>query len=49
MLSGSHIKIWNLASRTKKHNKKHKSAKSIGEKLETKELAFFVSFFSYDL
>ena len=32
----------------KKQNKKHKNAKSIGEKLKTEGLMFFVSFFSYD-
>ena len=33
----------------KKQNKKHQNAKSIGEKLKTKGLMFFVSFFSFDL
>ena len=33
----------------KKQNKKHKNAKSIGEKLKNKGLMFFVSFFSCDL
>ena len=32
-----------------KANKKHQNAKSIGEKLESKGLMFFVSFFSCDL
>ena len=45
MLSASHIKIWNLANHMKKQNKKHQNAKSIGEKLKTKSLMFFVSFF----
>ena len=33
----------------KKQNKKHQNAKSIGEKLKTKGLMFFVLFFSCDL
>jgi hypothetical protein len=33
----------------KKQNKKHQNAKSIGEKLKTNSLMFFVSFFSGDL
>ena len=33
----------------KKQNKKHQNAKSIGEKLKTNGLMFFVSFFSCDL
>ena len=33
----------------KKQNKKHQNAKSTGEKLKTKGLVFFVSFFSCDL
>ena len=45
MLCGSLIKIWNLAN----HKKKDQNAKSIGEKLKTKGLMFFVSFFSRDL
>ncbi len=49
MLCGSHIKIWNPANHTEKQNKKHQNAKSIGEKLKTKGLMFFVSFFSCDL
>ena len=39
-------KIWNLANHMKKQNKKHQNAKSIGEKLKSKGLMFFVSFFS---
>ena len=49
MLCGSRIKIWNLAYHIKKQNKKYQNAKSIGEKLKTKSLVFFVSFFSCDL
>ena len=45
ILCGSHIKIWNLANHMKKQNKKHQNAKSIGEKLKTTGLMFFVSFF----
>ena len=45
MLCGSLIKIWNLANHMKKQNKKHQNAKSIGEKLKTKGLMLFVSFF----
>ena len=33
----------------KKQNKKHQNAESIGEKLKTKGLMFFVSFFSCDM
>jgi hypothetical protein len=33
----------------KKENKKHQNAKSIGEKLKTKGLMFFVLFVSSDL
>ena len=33
----------------KKQNKKRQNAKSIGEKLKTKGLMFFVSFFACDL
>ena len=33
----------------KKQNKKHQNAESIGKKLKTKGLMFFVSFFSCDL
>ena len=47
MLRGSVIKIWNLANHMKKQ--KPKNAKSIGEKLKTKGLKFFVSFSSCDL
>ena len=32
----------------KKQNKKHQNARSIGEKLKTKSLMFFVSFVSCD-
>ena len=49
MLCGSHIKISNLANHTKKQNKKYQNAKSIGEKLKSKGLIFFVSFFSWIL
>ena len=49
MLCGSYFKIWNLANHMKKQNKKHQNAKSIGEKLKTKGLMFFVSFLSCDL
>ena len=46
MLCGSLIKIWNLAKHhMKKQNKKHEN----DEKLKTKGLMFFVSFFSCDL
>ena len=46
MFCGSH-----LANHMKKQNKtkKHQNARSIGEKLKTKSLMFFVSFFSCDL
>ena len=44
MLCGSHIKIWNLANHMKKQYKKHQNAESIGEKLKTKGLMFFVWF-----
>ena len=33
----------------KKHNKKHQNAKSIGKKLKTKGLMFFVTSISCDL
>ena len=46
MLWGSLIKIWNLANHIKKQNKNHQNAESIGEKLKTKGLMFFVSFLS---
>ena len=46
MLSGSLIEIWNLANHMKKQNKKHQNAKSVGGKLKSKDLMFFVSFFS---
>ena len=42
MLCCSHIKIWSLANHIKKRNKKHQNAKSIGEKLKTKSLMFFL-------
>ena len=45
MLCGSHIKIWNLANHMEKENKKHQNARFIDEKLKTKSLMFFVSFF----
>ena len=45
MLCGSLIKILNLANHLKKQNKKHQNVKYIGEKLKTKGLMFFVSFF----
>ena len=43
------LKFDKLANHMKKQSKKHQNAKSIGEKLETKGLRFFVSFFSCDL
>ena len=46
MLYGSLIKILNLANHMKKQIQK---TKSIGEKLKTKGLMFFVTFFSCDL
>ena len=49
MLCSSHFKIWNLANHMKKQNKKHQNAICIREKLKTKGLMFFVSFFSCDL
>ena len=49
MLCGSHIKILNLANYMKKQNKKHPNARFIDEKLKTKSLMLFVSFFSCDL
>ena len=49
MFRGSLIEIWNLANHMKKQNKNHQIAKSIGEKLKTKGLMFFVSFFLCDL
>ena len=45
MLCGWHIKIWNLSNHMKKQNKKHPNARFIDEKLKTKSLVFFVSFF----
>ena len=45
MLCGSHIKIWNIANHMKKTKQKHQNAKFIVEKLETKGVMFFVSFF----
>ena len=48
MLCGSLIKR-NLGNHMKKQNKKYQNTESIGEKLKTKGLVFFVSFFSYDL
>ena len=41
------VQILNLANYKKKQSKKHQNAKSIGEKLKTKDLMYFVSFF-YD-
>ena len=38
------LKIFNLANHMK--NKKHQNARFIGEKLKTKSLMFFVSFFN---
>ena len=46
MLCGSIIEMGNLANHMKKQDKKRQNAKSIGEKLKTKGLMFFVSFFS---
>mgnify|MGYP007086939919 CR=1 FL=1 len=44
------IKIWNLVNHMKKQNKNVKMlARSIDEKLKSKGLMFFVSFFSCDL
>ena len=40
-----HIKIWNLAKHMKIQNRKHQNGRIIGEKLKTKSLMFFVSFF----
>ena len=48
-LFGSLIKIRNLANHMKKQNKEYKNSKSIGEKLKTTCLMFFVSSLSYDL
>ena len=48
-LCGSYIKIWNLPNYMKKQNKEHQNARFINEKLKTKSLMFFVSFFSCDL
>ena len=45
MLCGSRIKLWNLANHMKKQNKKHQNTRFIDEKLKTKSLMFFVSFF----
>ena len=45
MLCGSPIEIWNCASHVKRQNIKRQNTKSIGEKLKTKGLMFFVSFF----
>ena len=42
MLCGSLIKIWILPNHMKKQNKKLQNAKSVGEKLKTKGLMFFV-------
>jgi hypothetical protein len=47
MLYGSHIKNWHLANHMKKQNKKLWNAKSIGEKLKTKCLMFFVPCFNF--
>ena len=51
MLCGSHI-YYNLKSckpHKKKQKKKHQNARFIDEKLKTKSLMFFVTFFSCDL
>ena len=45
MLCGSHNEIWNLANHVKKKKKKHQNARFIDEKLKTKSLMFFASFF----
>ena len=39
-----HIKFWNLVKQLKNKNKKDQNTRSIGEKLKTKSLMFFVSF-----
>ena len=47
MLCDSHIKIGNLANHMKKQNIKHQNDRFIDEKMKTKCLMFFVSFFFY--
>ena len=49
MLCGSNIKIWNQLVHMKNKAKKHKNSKFIDEKLKTKIMMFFISFFSCDL
>ena len=49
MLCRSLIKIQKHANHMKNQNKNHQNTKSIGKKLKTKGLIFFVSFFSCDL
>ena len=44
-----HIRIWNLANHMKKQSKKHWNARFVDEKLKTKSLMLFVSFFPCDL
>ena len=45
-----HISKFEILQTTwKKQNKKHQNVRSIDEKLKTKSLMFFVSFFSCDL
>ena len=48
-LAPNALRFTYLANHMKKQNKKHQNAKSIGEKLKTKGLMFFVSSFSCDL
>ena len=48
-LAPNTLRFTYLANHMKKQNKKHQHVKFIGEKLKTKGLMFFVSFFSCDL
>ena len=49
MLCRSHNEVWNLTNHMKKQNKKHQNVRSIGKKLRSKSLLFFISYFSCDL